>query len=44
MLKKNLPVSSELEEIVKGRLIKVSAGYEKTTLILLNVYAPVNPG
>lgn len=39
-----LPISFDLQEIVKGRLIKVVAKYEKSTLVLLNVYAPVNPG
>ena len=39
-----LPVSYEVEEVVKGRLLNVIARHEKSTLILINVYAPVNPG
>ena len=38
-----LPVSFDCEEIIKGRLLKVTARYEKNTFTLLNVYAPVNP-
>jgi len=36
-----LPVSSEVEEIVEGRLLKVSAKFDVATLVLINVYAPV---
>ena len=44
LLSKNfLPVSFDCEEIVEGRLLKVTARYEKSTLILINVYAPDNP-
>lgn len=42
--KKFLPMSYEFEEVVQGRLLKVIARYEKSTLTLLNVYTPVNPG
>jgi exonuclease III len=38
-----LPVSFDCEEIIKGRLLKVTARYEKSTFTLLNVYAPVSP-
>ena len=32
-----LPISFDLQEIVKGRLIKVVAKYDKSALVLLNV-------
>lgn len=36
-----LPISYEVEEIVKGRLLKVSAKYDGVSFVLINVYAPV---
>lgn len=35
------PLSYEVDEVIAGRLIKVTAKYERKTLILINVYAPV---
>jgi len=40
--KKFLPDSYNVEEIVKGRLLKVTAKYDKIVLELINVYVPVN--
>lgn len=37
-----LPVSLKVEEVIAGRLLKVIVSYERKTLVLLNVYAPVN--
>lgn len=36
-----LPISYEVEEVVKGRLLKVIAKYDKVSFTLINVYAPV---
>lgn len=35
------PLSYEVDEVIAGRLIKVTAKYERKTIILINVYAPV---
>ena len=37
-----LPVSFDVDEIVPGVLLKVTAQYEKVKLVFLNVYAPTN--
>lgn len=39
--KKFLPISYEVEEVVKGRLLKVTAKFDAATFVLVNVYAPV---
>lgn len=41
-LRNILPESCKIEQIIEGRLLKVTAKYEKITLELINVYAPVN--
>lgn len=38
--KKSLPISCDIEEIVKGRCLKVKANFENTTMTFLNIYAP----
>ncbi len=35
-----IPISFDIEEIVKGRLLKIQACFENVKLILINVYAP----
>lgn len=37
-----IPLSNEVEEVIAGRLMKVSVNYERKTMILINVYAPAN--
>ncbi len=34
------PISFDIEEIVKGRLLKIQACFGNVKLILINVYAP----
>lgn len=36
-----LTISYEVEEVVRGRLLKISANYDKITFTLINVYVPV---
>ncbi len=35
-----IPISSDIEEIIKGRLLKIHACFENVKCILINVYAP----
>lgn len=37
-----LPFSYEVEEIIKGCLLKVKAQYENITVVFINIYAPTN--
>lgn len=40
--KKCCPVSYQVDEIVKGRLLKIRAVFEKYVLIFVCVYAPTS--
>lgn len=35
-----IPISVDIEEIIKGRLLKINACFENVKLIFINVYAP----
>ncbi len=35
-----IPISFDIEEIIKGRLLKIQACFENVKLIVINVYAP----
>lgn len=37
-----LPASCEVEEVIKGCLLKLKVQYENVKMLLINVYAPCN--